>query len=543
MSLPDTRLSRAVLIGTSEYQYEAMPSLPAVANNLVGLKEALCDHDILGLSPQHCKVINDPTARAHIFTPLLEAASEAKDTLLVYYAGHGQVDQDGELQLALVGTNSDPRHLPVTAVAYNQIRRAVITSSALRRIVILDCCYSGRALGGMSGAQDAIYSTINIEGTVVLTASSKTQTALAYPGEPYTAFTAELLTVFREGLPDQPKLLSIKTIFSQIHSTLRAKARPLPQILNSNTAEDLALVKNRAIKPSRPSLEGYGAIAGVEPGTLFTDRRALSRAKVHRPFEAGICGRRSKGGAESIVLSGGYKDDVDYGDVIIYTGHGGQDSKRVHIKDQDPNDSGNAALITSLLTQLPVRVIRGAEAKTPFSPPEGYSYDGLFRVADYWSESGEDGFKVLRFRLESIERPDSTTNEPLIAPNRWSQVSRGVFQDRRLSERIKKLYNNECQVCGLAIETIGGMRYSETFHFRSLSLPHKGPDIAENMVCLCPNHHLLFELGAIIVDDGLRVIDRITGEPIADLNIHSRHRIGLQYVRYHRRLHEQGKHL
>jgi putative restriction endonuclease len=32
-------------------------------------------------------------------------------------------------------------------------------------------------------------------------------------------------------------------------------------------------------------------------------------------------------GAESIVVSGGYKDDKDFGDVIVYTGHGGQDGK------------------------------------------------------------------------------------------------------------------------------------------------------------------------------------------------------------------------
>jgi hypothetical protein len=32
-------------------------------------------------------------------------------------------------------------------------------------------------------------------------------------------------------------------------------------------------------------------------------------------------------GAESIVVSGGYKDDNDFGDVIVYTGHGGQDGK------------------------------------------------------------------------------------------------------------------------------------------------------------------------------------------------------------------------
>ena len=40
---------------------------------------------------------------------------------------------------------------------------------------------------------------------------------------------------------------------------------------------------------------------------------------------AGIWGRENEG-ACSIVLSGGYEDDIDDFDYIKYTGHGGQDS-------------------------------------------------------------------------------------------------------------------------------------------------------------------------------------------------------------------------
>ncbi len=39
---------------------------------------------------------------------------------------------------------------------------------------------------------------------------------------------------------------------------------------------------------------------------------------------AGISGTDEEG-ADSIVLSGGYEDDVDYGDEIVYSGHGGRD--------------------------------------------------------------------------------------------------------------------------------------------------------------------------------------------------------------------------
>lgn len=50
----------------------------------------------------------------------------------------------------------------------------------------------------------------------------------------------------------------------------------------------------------------------------------VSEAGIHRPPVGGIHGRDNQG-AFSIVLSGGYEDDVDNGDEFLYTGSGGRD--------------------------------------------------------------------------------------------------------------------------------------------------------------------------------------------------------------------------
>src|SRR5215212_10498477 len=68
----------------------------------------------------------------------------------------------------------------------------------------------------------------------------------------------------------------------------------------------------------------FGAVPDAVEGDHFVDRRDLYEAGIHRPTQAGIAGREAEG-AESIVLSGGYEDDEDYGDLIIYTGQGGRD--------------------------------------------------------------------------------------------------------------------------------------------------------------------------------------------------------------------------
>lgn len=100
------------------------------------------------------------------------------------------------------------------------------------------------------------------------------------------------------------------------------------------------------------------------------------------------------------------------------------------------------------------------------------------------------------------------------------------------------MYDNECQICGIALETIGGIRYAETTHIRGLGIPHNGPDTLNNILCLCPNHRILFDLGAVTIDDNLQVVDKITGELIDDLRVTPKHRVDLSFIRYHRDLHK-----
>ena len=123
----------------------------------------------------------------------------------------------------------------------------------------------------------------------------------------------------------------------------------------------------------------FGHIPGVKPGDTFPDRRSLSAAGVHRPTQAGISGSQYVG-ADSIVLSGGYEDDQDLGNVIIYTGHGGRDPATGQQVDHQNLTHGNQALALNVLTGNPVRVVRGGRHDSPYSPPSGYRYDGLYRV-------------------------------------------------------------------------------------------------------------------------------------------------------------------
>jgi putative restriction endonuclease len=137
----------------------------------------------------------------------------------------------------------------------------------------------------------------------------------------------------------------------------------------------------------------FGHLPGVPVGSAFANRQALHHAGVHRPLMSGISGAEEEG-ADSIVVSGGYEDDEDYGHYIVYTGQGGNDpATRQQVADQTLT-RGNLALARSSVEGLPVRVIRGAGGDPMHSPPQGFRYDGLFSVQSYWQDVGKSGFVV-----------------------------------------------------------------------------------------------------------------------------------------------------
>jgi len=277
----------------------------------------------------------------------------------------------------------------------------------------------------------------------------------------------------------------------------------------------------------------FGHVPGYPKGSLFENRAELSESRVHVPIQAGIAGSQTEG-AESIVLSGGYEDDADYGSVIVYTGQGGRDPRTGQQTHDQPFTRGNRALALNKLNGLPVRVVRGSRHDSPDSPPAGYSYDGLYAVEDYWHEVGRSGFKIWRFRL--VRLPQTTVPGQIIAeepagysvPDRRDMRVSRVVRDTAQARAVKALYKSRCQMCGTHLQCPAGP-YAEAAHIRPLGAPHNGPDTRNNILCLCPNHHVLFDNGAVSIAEDLFLIG-MEGR----LVVHRSHHIDQRHLGYHR---------
>lgn len=259
--LADPTRSRAVLIGTHSYKH--LEDLPSVANNIKRLRELLIDSGIWGLPQANCSVLIQPDNAQMAATKLEEAAAAATDTLLFYYAGHGlTMPRTLDLGLALVDSRVHTKH---TVLPFDWVRDSMLASQAVRKVVILDCCFSARALAGagMSGSED-LASESEIEGTYLLAAAAETKKALAPPGERYTAFTGELLSILELGIPGAPELLDMTSIYKRMHSELAAKSRPIPQQRNRNTGSQIAFARNKSFMPDNDGTSLRRAVANPE---------------------------------------------------------------------------------------------------------------------------------------------------------------------------------------------------------------------------------------------------------------------------------------
>lgn len=223
-------MSRAVLIGVSTYR--DLPALPAVSANLTALADVLADGwDVA--------VVREPRSPIEVRDALAGAAGTDR-LLLVYFAGHGLADvRTGELHLAVADSAAGTAY--ATAVPYDWIRRIVLDSPARQRVVILDCCYAGRAIPAMGVPVD-----VEIDRSCVLVAASANRLALAPPGETYTAFTGVLLDLLIRGVPGGPDPLDLTTIYEEMVRIQRARGRPLPELRARNGGERIPLVRNAA---------------------------------------------------------------------------------------------------------------------------------------------------------------------------------------------------------------------------------------------------------------------------------------------------------
>ncbi len=195
----------ALLIGVSTYPSGFSP-LPSAIRDGEAMQAVLQSAEIGKFDDT--KLITDPDPlQMQEAIETLFSERKRDDLVLLFFSGHGVKDSSGKLYLATALTKKTERGDVVksTAVPASFIHDVMKDSRSKRKVIILDCCFSGAFAHGLSAKDDGtvdLKSQLGGEGCAVLTSSSSIQYSFEQQGEELSVYTRYLVEGMQTGAAD-----------------------------------------------------------------------------------------------------------------------------------------------------------------------------------------------------------------------------------------------------------------------------------------------------------------------------------------------------
>jgi hypothetical protein len=200
----------ALFVGVDSFGDSTWKSLRFAHGDAVELAQALkgFDEAVVLASPEQ---LSRKGVIAELDRLLAKAQSKS-DVVLVYFSTHGTLARPagGDTTRYLVLADTDGRNVPATGLAIDEVLSKLEAARAVRRILILDACYSGDGKSQLSKSMQEELGRIKgsfwvepiesvSEATVVLSASAWGETALEDDRLSHGVYTHFLLEALREG--------------------------------------------------------------------------------------------------------------------------------------------------------------------------------------------------------------------------------------------------------------------------------------------------------------------------------------------------------
>ena len=222
---------KALVVATYAYADSGLSRLTAPAHDAESLASVLEDPAIAGFDVT--MLVNKPHYEVGEAIADFYGGARRDDLTLLYFTGHGVKDDEGRLYLAM--TNTRRSALMFTAIGAAQLNDAMDASPSRRKVLILDCCYSGAFPAGRTAKSDEGVQTLERfqgKGRAVLTASDATQ--YAFEGDDVrgsgtsSVFTRHLVEAISSGAADldEDGDIALDELYSYVYEQVVAE---LPQ--------------------------------------------------------------------------------------------------------------------------------------------------------------------------------------------------------------------------------------------------------------------------------------------------------------------------
>jgi len=249
----------ALIIGNSFYQDSALARLKTPDADVHALATSLRDPAIGGFDEVQ-ELLNESEATVRRAISGFFDGKKPDDLLLMYFSGHGVLDTQGRLFLAVRDTQR--QLLRATSIPAAFITDDMDSSRSKRQVLILDCCHSGAFARGTKGEATAITRNTfegNGYGRIVLTASDSTQYALegdqADETVSFSLFTNYLLEGLRNGEADRggDGWIAVDEWYDYAYErVLNQTPNQTPKKWEYNTQGELVIARNPKPRPVKP---------------------------------------------------------------------------------------------------------------------------------------------------------------------------------------------------------------------------------------------------------------------------------------------------
>lgn len=208
-------INKALIVGIDDYPMAPLSGCISDATEIAELLKENGD----GSPNFDIKLELDISTKSQLLDSLYSLFSEGEaDIALFYFSGHGTDELAGQI----VTPDFNGRDF---GISMNDILRMANTSKSKNKIIILDCCYSGK-LGDFS----AINSTDAIigKGVTILTASNRDEVAIEDGITGHGVFTELLIQGLKGGAADVGGNITPASLYSFVDQSLGAwEQRPL----------------------------------------------------------------------------------------------------------------------------------------------------------------------------------------------------------------------------------------------------------------------------------------------------------------------------
>jgi formylglycine-generating enzyme required for sulfatase activity len=289
----------AVVIGINNYLDPTIPDLQFCVSDARLMARTLATR--CGYEMRRILLLVDDQEKAHL-RPLginlrMQIADWLKnvrddDTVVVFYSGHGFLDQQGQGFLA--PQDCERNRLELTGFRVSELRDLLHQSPATQKLVILDCCHAGSAKSGdLSGpsSQELSLAFRKAEGLVTLASCRKNERSQEWEDKQqglFTYFLAEGLggeadydknrivdsdEIYRYTVDKVPSVAQLELngrqtpvriigedvvgVFALARSTALPPKSSLPSVLTNSIGQKFVLVKPGSFLMGSPTGEGH----------------------------------------------------------------------------------------------------------------------------------------------------------------------------------------------------------------------------------------------------------------------------------------------